>query len=217
MSDANQEASIDDEPEDEASADQIPGVDVPPPALVEEACTWLVERGELDVGERRLTEGAYNELCKLSKDWYQGDIAPVGYMRASMNLLHEAYCEIKDMEQERQGLLSVYKGTLENLQKTQTDIGDLQTKYQSLQTQFATVLEDYNALAKTHIELQKSHIQLHRRHNNLVGVIKAKVQRTKIERTRSRDESHTGDVEAPPSKRRASERIRAAQSRDRDV
>ena len=61
--------------------------------LAREGTEWIVNAGSQAVKKGKLSEGAYLELCKLSKDWHTGQTAYAALQveHAALKALYEAF------------------------------------------------------------------------------------------------------------------------------
>lgn len=122
--------------------------------LVKEACMWMVEQGKTATTEGSLSEGAYLELCNLSKAKYVG-VCPTRHRK-----------------------------TLEVLGETIVRTGETESLLSNLKHEHTALQEGHYNLLSTHKELQITHKQLLLKHSNLQDRYIEEIRKNKLMLTR---------------------------------
>ena len=114
-------------------------------ALVKEGCEWVVEYGKKAVDEGALSEGAYLEMCNLTKAKYVG-ICP-NHHRQTLFALGETVVRMAAIER---------------------DIAKYADKNSELQNKYSVMQDRMLALQNKHSDLQEDYLQAQREQKALL-------------------------------------------------
>jgi len=132
--------------------------------LVKEACEWIVEHGQVATDKGGLSEGAYLEMCKLSKAKYVG-VCPKRHAK-SLEVLGETVVRMSETARAHSDLQDRHI----ELQKTH---GALQNRHSELQDNLIESIDEN----KQHILLESKHLNANIARLNLLNACMKELQR----------------------------------------